>query len=100
MNSNVDQKIGQNNLIQIKSNQMNQVKTILFRIKLTKILFLDIQQLVAKGRSLTQELNTCLHITTVQSKEENQIRELHSWACDSLLDYLHVIKIKYLKLSI
>ncbi len=53
---------------------------------------LDIQQLIEKGENLTQELNTCLHITIVQNKEENQIRELHSWACDSLLNYLQTLQ--------
>jgi hypothetical protein len=53
---------------------------------------LDIQQLIEKGENLTQELNTCLHITIVQNKEENQIRELHSWACDSLLNYLQILQ--------
>jgi len=48
----------------------------------------NIQQILAKGHNLTRELNTCLHVTTVQNKEENQIRELHSWACDALIDYL------------
>jgi hypothetical protein len=37
-------------------------------------------------------LNTCLHTTIVQNKEENQIRELHTWACDSLLDYLNSLQ--------
>lgn len=53
-----------------------------------KYLDLDVQQIVAKGQNLTRELNTCLHTTTVQNKEENQLRELHSWACDSLMNYL------------
>lgn len=47
---------------------------------------------MAKGQNLTRELNTCLHTTTVQNKEENQLRELHSWACDSLMEYLQVLQ--------
>ncbi|CAF1101382.1 unnamed protein product [Rotaria sordida] len=52
----------------------------------------NVQQLIAKGRSLTQELNTCLHTTTVKNKEENQIRELNSWTCNTLLEYLQALQ--------
>ncbi|CAF3076749.1 unnamed protein product [Rotaria socialis] len=52
----------------------------------------NIKQLLAKGQSLTQELNTCLHTTTVQNKEENQIRELNSWACNTLHEYLQSLQ--------
>ena len=49
---------------------------------------LDVKQLIEQGRHLTRELNTCLDTTNVKNKEENQIRELHSWACktSSLFD--------------
>ncbi|CAF2713630.1 unnamed protein product [Rotaria sp. Silwood2] len=52
----------------------------------------NIEQLIAQGYSLTQELNTCLHTTTVKNKEENQIRELNSWTCSTLLDYLQALQ--------
>lgn len=48
-----------------------------------------VQQIIRQGEDLIRELNTYLHTTTVQNKEENQLRELHSWACDSLKNYLN-----------
>ncbi|CAF3768536.1 unnamed protein product, partial [Rotaria sp. Silwood1] len=51
-----------------------------------------IEQLIAQGHNLTQELNTCLHTTTVKNKEENQIRELNSWTCNTLIDYLQALQ--------
>ena len=58
---------------------------------------LDIQQLVSQGNNLVRELNTCLHTTTVQNKEENQMRELHSWACSFhfLFFFCYRLKMKF-----
>jgi hypothetical protein len=42
---------------------------------------LDVKQLITQGHQIARELHTCLHTTNIQNKEENQLRELHSWAC-------------------
>ncbi|CAF1211498.1 unnamed protein product [Rotaria sordida] len=49
---------------------------------------MDIKQLISKGNDLSQQLNTRLHTVTIKNKEHNQIREIHNWACNSLLEYL------------
>lgn len=93
MNFNVDQNNGQNNLMPMINKLILQVRR--EREEFLSWIFnvdLDVQQIVAKGQNLTRELNTCLHTTTVQNKEENQLRELHSWACDSLMEYLQVLQ--------
>jgi hypothetical protein len=61
--------------------------------------FTGVKQLIAQGNDLSRELNTCLHTTSVQNKEENQMRELHSWTCDTLHDYLQVNNIYFLRKS-
>ncbi|CAF0880755.1 unnamed protein product [Adineta ricciae] len=53
---------------------------------------LNVKQVIAQGHDLSHDLQTCLHATSIQNKEENQMRELHSWACDALTDYLQVLQ--------
>ncbi|CAF0956261.1 unnamed protein product [Adineta steineri] len=48
---------------------------------------MNIKQIIAQGHDLTRDLHTCLHANSIQNKEENQMRELHSWTCDVLNDY-------------
>ncbi|CAF2034134.1 unnamed protein product [Rotaria magnacalcarata] len=48
----------------------------------------NLKELVTKGSELAQQLNIKLHSVALKKKEHNQIREIHNWACDSLLEYL------------
>jgi hypothetical protein len=42
---------------------------------------IDIKQLIEKGKELTQLFNTRLLTDIIKNKEQNQVREIHSWAC-------------------
>ncbi len=44
--------------------------------------YLGVRQLIAHGNDLAQQLNTALHTTIIQGKEENQLREIHTWASE------------------
>lgn len=42
---------------------------------------IDIQDLIEKGNDLVQKMNIRLHANQMKTKELNQIREEHNWAC-------------------
>lgn len=62
---------------QIKQVEKYEKKSIFFCFSFLKI---DIEELVKKGNDLVQELNIRLHINEIKNKENNQIREVHTWA--------------------
>lgn len=70
---------------EMKLNETSKLKN-LFLLEISKIslrlLNIDIRQLIFKGNDLAQQLNIGLHTTTIKNKEENQLREIHSWACE------------------
>ncbi|CAF0755657.1 unnamed protein product [Didymodactylos carnosus] len=50
-----------------------------------------VSDLIRKGHDLTGQFKMYLRKDLVQTKEENQLRELHSWARDNLLEYFRAI---------
>ncbi|CAF0837203.1 unnamed protein product [Didymodactylos carnosus] len=50
-----------------------------------------INDLISKGHDLIGQFQMCLHKDLIQTKEENQLRELNSWAHGAVLQYLQAI---------